>query len=67
VKLSDLALAGPSAEEPEEGDAEDLGEGMFEEAAMEAFEMFSAGKKEAAVSALKGAIEACIADYQSED
>lgn len=66
MKLAELALS-DAAEEPE-GEAEEAdGAGMFEDAAMEAFELYQKGDKKAAVAALKWAIESCVADYMADD
>lgn len=55
--------------EPEEEGDEGLsdGAGLFEDAAVEAFELFKQGKKSEAAAALKGAIESCVADYMAEE
>jgi hypothetical protein len=65
VKLADLAM-GLSEEGPEEEESDDA-EGVFESAAAEAFELAAKGKTAEAAAALKGAIEACVADYMSEE
>lgn len=65
MKLSDLALG-----EPDEGDPEDVSASddmLFEEAASEAFDLFSKGKKAEASAALKSAIEVCVAEYMADD
>ncbi len=65
MKLSDMAMLEP--EEDMEGEEAEAGEGLFEDAAVEAFELFKQGKKSEAAAALKGAIESCVADYMAEE
>ena len=65
MKLSDMAMMDP--EEDLEEDASESGEGLFEDAAVEAFELFKKGKKAEAAASLKAAIEACVADYMAEE
>jgi hypothetical protein len=63
VKLSELAMAEPALEE----ELPDEGGDVFGEAATEALDLLEKGDKPGAVAALKGAIEACVADYMAED
>lgn len=56
----------PEASEESEDSNEVSGE-VFSDAASSAFELWSEGKKGAAVASLRGAIEACVADYMADD
>ena len=63
MKLSDLAM-----DDMDEGADEAIdASGMFEDAAIEAFDLFKQGKKSEAAAALKGAIESCVADYMADE
>ncbi len=67
MKLSEAAL-GAALGEPDEPDGEDLGgEAVFDDAAAEAFAAAKSGDQAAFSAALKGAIEACVADYMGSD
>lgn len=65
MKLSDMAMLDPEEEGAEDVDAD--GAAVFEDAASEAFEAAKAGDKGAFSAALKSAVEACVADYMSEE
>lgn len=64
MRLSDMAMAEPEEDVPDDVD-EDAG--GFEDAAAEAFELAAKGKKTEAAAALKSAIELCVADYMAEE
>lgn len=66
MKLSDLAMSDEEKDMPEE-ERDESGSDVFEDAAVEAFDLFKQGKKSEAAAALKGAIEACVADYMAAD
>ena len=67
MKLSDLAMSSDgNEEEAAEGMDEEMPD-VFEDAAIEAFDLFKQGKKAEAAAALKGAIESCVADYLADD
>lgn len=48
------------------GEEDEGGEDLAVESIMNAFELFSKGKKEEAAEELKGAIEACVSEYSKE-
>lgn len=66
MKLADMAMKLPDYDE-EAGGEEDDGKSAFADAAIEAFELFQKGDKEGAATALKAAVEACVADYMADD
>ena len=62
-----MAMADDLPDASGDDDSPDVSDEVFSEAASSAFELWGEGKKDEAISSLKGAIEACVADYMADE
>jgi len=67
MSLADLAMRDSSESGKQKSTAKDAASDLFDDAASNALGLWADGKKSEAVRALRGAIDARVAEYLSED